>query len=74
MPLFRKITPKSTFKALTTGKIKRRIKSKVIPFYYKFGLIKNFRKAIYNKVYHRITIGFSLGKLWNIIKNIFKGF
>lgn len=50
---------KKSFKARTTGKAKRAIKKAVIPGYGKKGMgwIKNPKKAAYNAVYHRTTIG-----------------
>nr|DAP64800.1 MAG TPA: hypothetical protein [Caudoviricetes sp.] len=55
----RKPSPKKSFKAMTTGKIKRKIKKTIIPGYGKkgTGLFKNPKKAIYNKVYHKTTFG-----------------
>ena len=50
---------KKSFKARTTGRAKRAIKKAVIPGYGKKGMgwIKNPKKAAYNAVYHRTTIG-----------------
>jgi hypothetical protein len=50
---------KKSFKARTTGRIKRSIKKAVIPGYGKKGMgwIKNPKKAAYNAVYHQTTIG-----------------
>ena len=55
----RKPSPKKSFKAMTTGKIKRKIKKTIIQGYGKkgTGLFKNPKKAIYNKVYHKTTFG-----------------
>ena len=54
----RKRSLKRSVKAMTTGKIKRRVKKSVIPLYGKkgTGIIKNPKKAIYNKVYNKTTI------------------
>lgn len=55
----RKPSLKKSLKARTTGKIKRDIKSAVIPTYNQkgLGIIKNPKKAIYNKVYNKTTFG-----------------
>lgn len=55
---FRKPNLKKSIKARTTGKIKRRMKKALNPFYGKKGMgyIKNPRKAIYNKIYNKTTI------------------
>ena len=61
----RKPSIKRSIKARTTGKIKRKMKRAVNPFYGKkgVGFIKNPKKAIYNKVYRKTTFSpFSLGK------------
>lgn len=49
---------KKSFKARTTGRIKRTLKKSVNPLYGKKGMgyIKNPEKAIYNKVYHKVTV------------------
>lgn len=49
---------KKTLKAKTTGRIKRSLKSNVIPFYGQsgIGLIKNPTKSIKNRIYKRVTI------------------
>lgn len=48
---------KKSFKARTTGQVKRKIKSSVNPLYGKkgMGLINDPKKAIYNKVYNKTT-------------------
>lgn len=53
----RKPSIKKSFKARTTGKLKRRAKKAINPFYGKkgMGLINNPQKAIYNKVYRKTT-------------------
>lgn len=53
----RKPSIKKSIKARTTGKLKRKVKSEVIPFYNQkgTGIIKDPKKAIYNKVYNKTT-------------------
>lgn len=48
---------KKSFKARTTGRVKRQIKKSVIPMYGKkgTGIYKNPKKAIYNKVYNKTS-------------------
>lgn len=48
---------KKSFKARTTSKWKRRMKKHIIPLYGKkgTGIIKDPKKAVYNKVYQRAT-------------------
>ena len=60
---------KRSIKARTTGKAKRAIKKALDPTYGKkgMGMIKNPKKAIYNKVYKKTT--FSLG---DVLKRLFK--
>ena len=55
----RKRSFKKSFKAMTTGRIKRKLKSTINPLYGKknMGLIKNPERAIKNKIYHKTTIG-----------------
>ena len=59
---------KKSFKARTTGRAKRKIKSALIPGYGKRGMgwIRNPRRAMYNKVYRKTTfsLGDVLGKLF----------
>jgi hypothetical protein len=54
-------TPSITrsIRARTTGALKRTIKRSVNPLYGKKGTgwIRNPRKALYNKVYHKTSIG-----------------
>lgn len=56
---FRKPNFKKSLKARTTGKIKRKAKKLINPLYGKKGIewIKNPKKALYNKMYHKTTIG-----------------
>lgn len=53
----RKPILKKSFKARTTGKLKRKVKKSVNPFYGKKGMgwINNPKKAMYNKVYNKTT-------------------
>ena len=55
---FRKPNLLKSIKARTTGKIKRKIKRNLIPFYGKKGIsfISDPKKSIYNKIYHKTTI------------------
>ena len=57
----RKPSIKRSVKARTTGKIKRNIKKSVNPLYGKSGMgyINDPKKAVYNKVYNKTTIGVS---------------
>ena len=52
---------KKSFKARTTGKLKRKIKKATNPFYGKKGMgyIKNPKRAIKSALYHRTTFGIS---------------
>ena len=56
---FRTTSPKRSFSARTTGKLKRTIKKATNPLYGKKGMgyINNPKKAIYNKVYNKTTVG-----------------
>lgn len=49
---------KKSFKARTTGRLNRTLKKSVTPLYGKKGMgyIKKPGKAIYNKVYHKVTV------------------
>lgn len=53
----RKPSLKKSIKARTTGKLKRKVKKAVIPFYGKkgTGIVKSPKKAVYNKVYRRTS-------------------
>lgn len=55
----RKPSLKKSIKARTTGKLKRTIKKSVNPLYGKKGMgyINDPKKAIYNKVYNKTTVG-----------------
>ncbi|WP_124046613.1 hypothetical protein [Clostridium perfringens] len=54
---------KKSFKARTTGRAKRAIKRSINPVYGKKGMgwISNPKKAAYNKVYNKTTVGASVG-------------
>jgi hypothetical protein len=53
----RKPSLKRSFKARTTGKLKRKIKKMLIPGYGKKGTgwLKNPKKALYNKIYNKTS-------------------
>ena len=55
----RKPSVKKSFKAATTGKVKRRIKKSVNPLYGKkgMGFVKNPKKSVKNAIYHKTTFG-----------------
>ena len=61
----RKPIIKKSISARTTGRAKRAVKKAIIPRYGKkgTGLLKNPKKAIYNKVYNKTSFG---------IKDLFK--
>lgn len=67
----RKPSLKKSIKARTTGKLKRKVKKAVIPFYGKkgTGIIKNPKKAVYNRVYNRTTFSI-FGLLRKMLKKI----
>lgn len=52
---------KKSFKARTTGALKRKIKKASNPLYGRkgMGLLKNPKKAMYNKAYRKTTVGVS---------------
>lgn len=56
---------KKSFRARTTGRAKRAVKKALIPGYGKKGMgwIKNPRKAVYNKVYHKTSFS-----IWDLFK------
>lgn len=64
----RKPSIKKSIKARTTGKAKRALKKAVIPAYGKkgTGIIKNPKKAVYNKVYNKTS--FSIFDLFKKFK------
>lgn len=57
MKLFRKPSIKKRFKARTTSKWKRKVKSSVNPLYGKKGMgyVRDPKRAIYNKGYNKFT-------------------
>lgn len=57
----RKPNIKKSIKARTTGKLKRQVKKAVNPLYGKkgMGVINNPKKAAYNAMYNRTTVGVS---------------
>ena len=61
----RKPSLKKSFKARTTGKLKRKAKKAVNPFYGKKGMefAKSPKKSVKNKIYKKTTFG---------LKDIFK--
>ena len=61
----RKPSIKRSIKARTTGRIKRSVKKSVIPLYGQkgVGLIKDSKRAAYNKVYKKTTFSF-----WDLFK------
>lgn len=63
---FRKPSLEKSISARTTGKLKRKIKSSINPLYGKKGMgwINNPKKAAYNKVYNKTSVG---------LKNLFGG-
>ena len=64
----RKPSLKKSFKARTTGKLKRSVKSTINPLYGKKGMgILHPQKAIYNKVYNKTTFS-----VFDLFKNLFK--
>lgn len=66
---FRKPSWKKSFKAITTGRVKRAAKRTVNPLYGKKGIgaINDPKKAVYNKVYNKTSVS-----LLEIFKRIFK--
>lgn len=50
---------KSSLKARTTGRVKRTVKKAIIPGYGKKGMgwVTNPKKAAYNKIYNKTTVG-----------------
>ncbi|MFP7153530.1 hypothetical protein [Weissella paramesenteroides] len=56
---------KKSFKARTTGKLKRQVKSTINPFYGKKGMgwLRDPKKVMYNKVYHKTTFS-----MWDLFK------
>ena len=57
----RKPSLKKSFKAHTTGKLKRKVKKSVNPLYGKkgIGFVKSPKKSVKNKIYHKTTFSWS---------------
>ena len=55
----RKPSLKKSISARTTGKMKRKIKRSINPYYGKKGMgwVRNPKRALYNKVYRKTTFG-----------------
>ena len=53
----RKPSIKKSVKARTTGKLKRKVKGTINPFYGKKGMgwVRDPKRAVYNKVYRKTT-------------------
>ena len=63
----RKPNIKKSIKARTTGKLKRAVKKSVNPMYGKKGMgITKPKKAVYNKVYDKTSVG-----IGDIFKSLF---
>jgi len=60
---------KKSFKARTTGRVKRKVKAAVNLLYGKKGMgyVRNPRKALYNKIYRKTTFS-----IVDLIKQLFK--
>ena len=58
---FRTPSLKKSLRARTTGRLKRSIKRALIPGYGKRGMgwLRNPKRALYNKIYHKTTFGLS---------------
>lgn len=67
--IIRKPSLKKSFKARTTGRVKREIKGSVNPLYNKKGIdyITEPKKAIYNKVYKKTSVS-----PFALLKKLFK--
>jgi len=65
----RKPSLKRSIRARTTGKLKRKVKRAVNPFYGKKGVgwVRNPKRAAYNKVYRKTTFG-----IGDLFKGLFK--
>lgn len=65
----RKPSLKRSFKARTTGRLKRSVKKAVNPLYGKKGMgyAKSPTRSVKNKVYHKSTVS-----LWSLLKKMFK--
>lgn len=58
----RKPSFERSFKARTTGRVKRAVKKEINPLYgtKTMGIIRNPKKAVYNRVYDKTTVGTGL--------------
>lgn len=67
--IIRKPSLKKSFKARTTGKLKRQIKKEIDPFYGMKGkdYITDPKRALYNKVYRKTSFS-----IVDLIKKLFK--
>ncbi len=67
--IIRKPSIKKSIKARTTGKVKRKIKGSINPFYGKKGIdyVTEPKRAIKNKIYHKTSFS-----IFDIIKKLFK--
>lgn len=65
----RKPSFKKSIRARSTGRLKREIKGAINPFYGKKGMgwIRNPKKAIYNKIYHKTTFS-----IFDVLNKLFK--
>ncbi len=65
----RKPSVKRSIKARTTGRAKRTIKKTINPLYGKkgMGLVKNPKKAVYNKVYKKTSFS-----IFDLLKQLLK--
>lgn len=65
----RKPSLKKSIRARTTSRLKREIKGALNPFYGKKGMgwIRDPKKAMYNKIYHKTTFS-----IFDIIKKVIK--
>ena len=61
----RKPSLRKSISARTKGRVKRVVKKAIIPGYGKKGMgwIKNPKKAVYNKIYHKTTFS-----IWDLFK------
>lgn len=71
MKLFRKPSIKKSIKARTTGRIKRKMKKAINPFYGRKGMgwLRDPKRAMYNKVYNKFTFS-----IWGIFAKLFAKF
>lgn len=73
----RKPSLKKSLKARTTAQVKRKIKGSINPLYGKKGMgwINDPKKALYNKVYNKTTVGSGVvagdkkASIWGVLIN-----